>query len=809
MPFLQPAIVAASAFLAANPIAALVVKSAAAFGLQYVVNSLRPDQPKPQGGTSLSLDYGADRPREVCFGRCMTAGQLVHSQNYDVANKYVQRVIVVSHYPIDRYGRVALDGEYVTLSANEEGDKGYRVTTGEHANYVWIKFHDGRQTVADPGLLAHASSDDEWDANAVGTGVAYVVVTQLYDLEAHYQSPQCLFEVYGARLYDWRKDSTVGGVGTHRWDNPDTHEYSANPAMVEYNYRRGLSVLGDPFCGMHMAASDLPIDKFTDAANICDEDVGGEPRFEVSLIANSDAEHRSFIEAVAMSSGAMVVDGPDGSWPVVGTERETVATLYDSDLVDGTSPIFQPRRSMADLANSVAGTYSEPENLFAATDYDPQTDAALLATDRRTRDAPIDFRMVNSKRQGNQLAATFLSENRFEKSITGLMVRPRWRCLEVGDWIEYASAIWGTATYVVKARKVISLDKEGPRNVVLELEQRDNAIYATAGVATPVLSPPADATTEYLSELQIQALEPITADGGNGFVVPAIFVSWAAITDPTVKGVEIEYRLKASPDQVFTKQLYDGKTVAYLLEGIVQQSEYEVRTRLITTGRQTVPSAWGIVMTSTVPIENILVSLTNIKEEAKEPLRALRQDYDKLIEQVQVLAASIGAATAEQTVRTVELVAESETTKALVIEESSARADSVSALASDVTAVQAEVGNATAGGLYKLEAQAGSGAVNARFSVLVKASIGDNYVDSGLVVEVYTDGGTQKGRVTIKADQFVLTDGSNTGTPLVFEDGVLKSQVNDLGTVTAALLKSPDGMVQFDVAGGALIFRGS
>ncbi|MCP4306227.1 MAG: hypothetical protein GY788_15410, partial [bacterium] len=181
---------------------------------------------------------------------------------------------------------------------------------------------DGRQAVADPQLLAKASSDDEWADTAIGTGVAYAVVTQLYDIESHYATPQCLFEVYGARLYDWRKDDTVGGVGDHRWDDPDTHEFSENPAVIEFNYRRGLTVAGDAFCGMGMAQSDLSLEKFTTAANICDEDVDSEARFRASLIASSDVPHRAVIEALATSSGAMIVDGPAGSWPIIGTERE-------------------------------------------------------------------------------------------------------------------------------------------------------------------------------------------------------------------------------------------------------------------------------------------------------------------------------------------------------------------------------------------------------------------------------------------------------------------------------------------------------
>jgi hypothetical protein len=45
----------------------------------------------------------------------------------------------------------------------------------------------------------------------------------------------------------------------------------------------------------------------------------------------------------------------------------------------------------------------------------------------------------------------------------------------------------------------------------------------------------------------------------------------------------------------------------------------------------------------------------------------------------------------------------------------------------------------------------------------------------------------------------VVTDGTDTGTPLTFESGALKLLVANIGTVTAGTLQSADGKVVFDL----------
>src|SRR5690606_29023148 len=116
--------------------------------------------------------------------------------------------------------------------------------------------------------------------------------------------PNIRVELRGTKLYDLRKDSTVpGGSGSHRFGQPATYEWSDNPAILEYNYRRGIYVGTQRVLGMSVPASDLINDMYIAAANACDEDVplkegGTEKRYRVGLIVSDDRPHSEALETI-------------------------------------------------------------------------------------------------------------------------------------------------------------------------------------------------------------------------------------------------------------------------------------------------------------------------------------------------------------------------------------------------------------------------------------------------------------------------------------------------------------------------------
>ena len=125
----------------------------------------------------------------------------------------------------------------------------------------------------------------------------------------------------------------------------------------------------------------------------------------------------------------------------------------------------------------------------------------------------------------------------------------------------------------------------------------------------------------------------------------------------------------------------------------------------------------------------------------------------------------------------------------------------VTAMASALTAVEAAVNEVSASGLFKMEVQAGVGSVLARQIMYVKAELGDDWEEAGMVIEVYTEESEVKSRIVLNADQLVVTDGSTTSSPLVFEDGELKLQVARIGSAIIEQFSTPSGKLTINGSG--------
>ncbi|RVK09268.1 phage tail protein [Sinorhizobium meliloti] len=141
---------------------------------------------------------------------------------------------------------------------------------------------------------------------------------------------------------------------------------------------------------------------------------------------------------------------------------------------------------------------------------------------------------------------------------------------------------------------------------------------------------------------------------------------------------------------------------------------------------------------------------------------------------------------------------------ARLIQEETARANGDSANATSINGVSADFNGRFAQGLVKFEAVAAPAGVDARFSVLLRAGTSQSFKVSGFYVELYTEGGVQKSRMAVQADQFLVTSGNNRHYPLVFENGELKLAIANIGTVHAGLLQSLNGKMKIDLNNGTI-----
>lgn len=652
MPFIAPIIAAAAPLVASIGAAWAAIgvlgQTAVLIGLSvassYLIKQFTPKAAAPPGGVQFEKQYGTNVPRQVAMGKVGIAGHDAYINTTGHDNYYAQQIFIVSDYYTTALSRVWINGELVSLG--DGPGESFAVLSGKSAGYVWFTFYDGRQTTASGTLVTFSNPPGRWSEDNVGTGVSFIVAEIAYDKDNHNEYPEFFFEVLGAPLYDWRKDDTAGGTGDHRWSDVATHEFSENPIVMEYNYRRGLTISDDPLCGMFMPSSDLPLAKYTTAANLCDElDGDGQERYRCSVMVDCGPQTSfgEIIKSFALSCGAMSIDGVDGSWPLVGSDQPTAFTFTDKDIISTADYKYSAKKSMGDLVNSVMGNFPDINQQWSPIGYTPQIDDALIIIDRRSRDVSIDFPMVYWSRQASNLASIYLYENRYEASAT-VTLRPRFQGAEAGDWCVWQSDRYGwTKTFLVASRALVSLSGDGPRNVVLTLEERDGAIYDGVTPATITIPTPNDAPI-YIDEVENFALVAVSVTGADGRATPAIRVSWDTITDNTVDQVELRWYPTAQSTSVMSKIVDAKRTVIFLADGIVSNTDYTVQARIIATpARTTVFNAGDEVTTS-----NIMVGTIDLDAAITYQITTLQ---DLFVDKMNEFEALVSSMVSEQDVR--------------------------------------------------------------------------------------------------------------------------------------------------------------
>jgi hypothetical protein len=164
--------------------------------------------------------------------------------------------------------------------------------------------------------------------------VAYVSVTMKYDETLFPSGPIELgFEHDGALLYDGREDTTNGGSGAQRFDDPDTWKYRQDPATAAYHYRRGfMTENGQRLCGMTDSAEDLLAQSYQASATVCDGLVGGEPRYAVSVFLSDDRTHGENLESLLHAMAGYEVNRWGIMVCIPGASQAAVGTVGKNDL---------------------------------------------------------------------------------------------------------------------------------------------------------------------------------------------------------------------------------------------------------------------------------------------------------------------------------------------------------------------------------------------------------------------------------------------------------------------------------------------
>jgi hypothetical protein len=320
--------------------------------------------------------------------------------------------------------------------------------------------------------------------------------------------------------------------------------------------------------------------------------------------------------------------------------------------------------------------------------------------------------------------------------------------------------------------------------------------------------------------------------GATGFDAPALRFTWTPPQDPTITAIRFSYKIDGGTvehqDQCLTPEAGEYTTTKDVVSGKVYVAQATITTvpdRLKTfTPWVTTAAGTGYLSVATV--------LQELGQNVRDELQRRQQEFDEAFARLEFLAANAGSANIEDIVgrqvfqkqvgqAKAQIVKESGlratadealaydmtlvgarvgTAEASILQEASARATADNAISSILTAVSATADAGTAGGLMQWVATTAPGGVSARFRLEGKATSGGVSRFAGMYLDVFPT----TSALTFAADSIRFTDGSSTTLPFVYEGGVLKLAVADIGTVTAGTIKSPDNKFVISLSNGSI-----
>lgn len=414
-----------------------------------------------------------------------------------------------------------LDGQTVTLSqdfgtvtCNYQYDK---VTSSR----VRVKIHLGTPADTADAMLMEALPD-KWPATAVLRGFCYTVVRlDLNQPEFQGGIPPIEVMLRGKKLYDPRSGLTA---------------WSQNNALAEYDYLTG------EMCGVE--AADIPVADYIAAANVCDEDIGGMPRYTFNGTVSADQDPQKVIEQIAASMGGGVVGTTWNCW--AGKYVAPVMALSQDDIVGAWSVVGGA--SDAELYNGVRGQYISEETGQVLTDFKPYQNAAYLAADGRELWTNIDFPYTDAVQRVHNLCRIYAEDQRNGFTIKATFSLKAWR-LKVGNRVTFTSPFFGQTDKVYRvADRRFGLEQ----GVELTLKEDAASIWDLADAVLPDETPNTNLPSPFFVPKPVGVYftsgEAELLEAGDGTLIPRIAVRWQRPSNVAVVRTVIRYRPVVGPD---------------------------------------------------------------------------------------------------------------------------------------------------------------------------------------------------------------------------------------------------------------------
>lgn len=803
---------AASFFVTAT---AFALKAVAGLGLSLLAQSLAGKPKDPTFSINGTLQGGGDVPRSFIMGRTATAGSLVFvntwGQDGDTPNAYLTQVIALSDLPVRGLAEVWVNGELVTLGGLT--DRGYAVN--EYPDSLWVKFYDGTQTTADSFLFTSVSNGNRWwNPDRIGRGVAYAIVTARVSKNMFSGVPSFKFVLEGMRLYDPSRDSTIGGVGGHRWVDPSTWGGDGDflPAVQIYNLLRGITYNGQWFYGLqNLSSSRLPaaawiaqIEKHR-AGTL--ESTGWVNTYRSGGEIQVDAPLTSAVEALLTACQGRISEVGGVYYLHSGAPETPVIAFTDDDILSTEEQEFTPFLGLADTINGVSANYPSPADGWVAKTAPPlyRTDLEAIDGNRRLM-ADVDLNFVPYPEQVQRLMKSALEEARRFRRHTIVLPPKFWAYATPGTVFSWTSERNG---YIAKSMRLDGVADRANLDVMIDITEVDPSDYDWS--SDTEFKPPVDGQLGVIRPTPQPIVdwfaEPATVKDSSGEDRrPAIRLTWdnsdGRLDD--VIGIEYEVRLQATLEKVSEGRTDQPQVGSMLIsQSLLPAESYVVRGRYIPGGDR--PVLWSGFIPVITP--NILLSdkdvfvdidLTGVEEALgwlRNSTRTAQDAIDGLIA-AQMELATVAYKDTRKLAR--ELSVELGEARAEYKEEIQLAVNETMAVAGKVETLTAALGGSSAFVNVAWAAIAAPSGYAARYGVTAAVNDGA-YRAASLLLDVPANPALPT-RVIVQAGQFVVAsdDGATIKRPFTVQDGVLYA--NDIRANTLSAFSAVLGNVDISSA---------
>jgi hypothetical protein len=761
-------------------------------GASVLSNIISPQKKTPQSvntsrGFSFEMAVGESAPVSAVVGLGRATGKLIYLNEYGENNDYLQMVVEVGCGWHDGMEAFLIDEKPVTLVGSNADPLGRSVAsfTLEGVPYMHVKYYTGAPgQAADAELVARSNPAGRWTPAHKMTGRAYYIITFRYHADLYSSSLPLSGSVWrGLRLLDWRVPGAV-------WGDQSTYVFTRNPAVIRYNFRRGIYVNGVKVLGQGFSAYANDLAGYTAAANVCDEPIFDPvsntifARYEFGREIGDDEEKLSVLSQLDDSYCGSSFKRGGADVPLPAQQLVSAMTLTNADRMSGYPVTADRKGSVSSKRTMFHGQFVSKDVGWGLAPFTPRIDTTLESVLGGRRAGAVDQPYEYSQERA-QFRAEIRLRRQFYPATRVETFTPKALALEPGDPI-IRDCEWGAMLMIVE--KVEPLERR--MGVTVTMTEWSNTIVPASGDSFVVLPPgPGAGPGNPDRTIAVSGFNVVAFDrAGGGAVHPYGKATWTPITDPNVDQVMIRVWPTAGTEADDAEDFFaDSKLTSTKLVGPLQPlTEYTRRAIPIrsdgrlcvwsnpgtfVTGAETVPQDLPDGSVTPEKLAQELLNERGFLVGAGEGSLAQRLAEYELRQAQAELAALTDQTNSRETFSL--LKAQNRGSLAAIAQTRRVIAEETAALAELIDEVAVEIAeNLTAGGLFQITGEISNGGASAEILMKVRAAVEDLFSEAAFRMRAEANGqGGTLAYIDIMADRlrFISTNGAVVTIPFKIE----------------------------------------